>query len=477
MSSYSRRAGNQWCGRSPRRVVVRSAVVAAIIIALYGYLSTGLARAALPPNIVYILADDLGYGDVGCYGQKLIRTPRLDRMAAEGLRLLQHYAGAPLCAPSRCALMTGLHTGHARIRDNAKVPLRREDTTVAEVLKRAGYATGAFGKWGLGLEDSSGAPWAKGFDEFFGYVDQTHAHSYYPEYLWRNGQRVELPENRDGQRAAYSHDLIAEAALDFVRRHRDRPFFLYVPFCIPHAEVLVPEESLSEYRGKWPEPKVFAGSKTYSPQSEPRAVRAAMITRMDRDVGRLLDLLDELQLAGNTLVIFTSDNGPISAGGQDPDFFASAGVLRGRKFGLYEGGIRVPFIARWPGKIAPGGLSEFASAFWDMMPTFAGLAGVEAPAGDGVSILPTLLGQSGQQAPRELLYWEYAGQQALRMGNWKAYRPAPDRPIQLYDLASDEAETTDLAAANAGLVARFEELLLASRVDSPEFPLQPRTRR
>ncbi|MDP4582939.1 MAG: sulfatase-like hydrolase/transferase, partial [Verrucomicrobiales bacterium] len=271
------------------------------------------------PNLIYLLADDLGYGDLGSYGQQLIRTPHLDKMAADGLRLTQHYAGAPSCHPSRCVLFTGKHTGHAFIRGNSKLPLRPGDYTLSQMLKEAGYATGGIGKWALGDHDSTGAPWRKGMDEFFGYLDQTHAHTYYPDHLWKNGERFEIPENADGKREVYSHDLFAEFALDFIRRHKDDPFFFYGAFTIPHAEVTVPDDSLAEYLDKWPEPKAFPGSRTYCPQDKPRAHRAGMITRLDRDIGRLFDLLDELGLAENTLVIFTSDNGPITAGGQDPE--------------------------------------------------------------------------------------------------------------------------------------------------------------
>jgi arylsulfatase A len=430
------------------------------------------ATAATPPNIVYILADDLGYGDVGVYGQKLIRTPRLDRMAREGMRFTQHYAGAPMCAPSRCVLMTGRHTGHARVRANGDWPLLPEDATVTEALKRAGYATGVFGKWGLGVEDSTGAPWRKGVDEFYGYLGHTHAHTYYPEHLWRNGKRAEIPENRDGGRRVYSHDLLVDGALDFIRRNRSRPFFLYGAFTIPHAEVAVPDDSLAEYKGKWPEPKAFPGSKTYAPQTQPRAVRAAMITRLDRDVGRILDLLDELKLAENTLVLFTSDNGPIGAGGQDPEFFESSGPLRGLKFTLYEGGIRVPFIARWPGRIPRGSESPLISDFADMFPTFAELAGAKVPAGlDGVSILPTLRGEAAKQKRRDHLYWEAAPQQAVRRGDWKLFRAAPNQPVELYSLAADIGETKNVAGAQPEIAASLEKLLTTSRTEAANFPL------
>ena len=430
------------------------------------------SSAAAKPNIIYLLADDLGYGDLGSYGQKLIRTPRLDAMAKQGLRFTDHYSGAPSCHPSRCALFTGKHTGHGFIRNNSKIPLRPEDFTVSQMLKQAGYATGGIGKWALGDGDTTGAPWKKGMDEFYGYLDQTHAHGYYPEFLWRNGKRVDIAENKDGKRAAYSHDLFVDFALDFIKRHKGEPFFFYGAFTIPHAEVTVPEDSLAEYRGRWPEPKKFEGSKTYCPQDQPRAVRAAMITRLDRDVGRILDLLDELKLSENTLVIFTSDNGPVSAGGQDPEFFDSNGPLRGLKFTLREGGIRVPCLARWPGKIAAGSTSALVSDFADMFPTFAELAGAKPPAGlDGLTIAPTLLGQPARQQRRDYHYWEAAPQQAIRQGDWKVFRPAPGQPIELYNLANDLGEARDVAKENPALVAKYEKLLSQARTESAEFPL------
>lgn len=436
------------------------------------------ANPARPPNIIYILADDLGYGDLGSYGQKLISTPRLDQMARDGMRFTQHYSGAPSCHPSRCVLFTGKHTGHARIRDNSKLPLLAEDFTVSQLLKQAGYATGGVGKWALGIEGTTGSPSMKGMSEFFGYLDQTHAHTYYPDHLWQNGRRVDIPENQSGRRAVYSHDLFAQEALSFIRKNKDQPFFFYAAFTIPHAEVAVPDDSLAEYRGRWPEPKAFPGSKTYQPQTQPRAVRAAMITRLDRDIGRMLDLLDELKLSENTLVIFTSDNGPITAGGQDPAFFNSAGPLRGLKFTLYEGGIRVPFIARWPGKIARGTVSPLISDFADMFPTFAELAGAKAPLRlDGVSILPTLLGRSAEQQPRSHHYWEAAPQQAVRQGDWKAYRATQDRPLELYNLANDIGETKNLADRHPDIVAKLDALMSRSRTDSPDFPLEKSARK
>lgn len=427
--------------------------------------------AKRPPNIVYILADDLGYGDLGCYGQEKIRTPRIDAMAGAGMRFTSHYAGAPLCAPSRCTLMTGLHTGHARIRENSKLPLAPEDTTLAQVLQQAGYATGAFGKWGLGLDDTTGAPAKKGFDHFLGYTNQSLAHFYYPESIIRDGQPLELPGNRNGKRETYSHDLLTAGALEFIRENQQRPFFLYVPYTIPHAEVLVPEDSLAEYRGKWPETPYPGGH--YAAQPEPRAARAGMITRMDRDVGQILDLLDKLHLSENTLVIFTSDNGPVTAGGQDIKFFNSAGPLRGTKFTLWDGGIRVPMIARWLGKIEKGTTSDFPSAFWDMFPTFCEVAALPAPQGlDGVSMLPVLQGKSTPEK-RPPLYFEYHGSQAVRDGDWKALRLSQKAPLQLFNLTKDIGETTDLAAAHPDVLARLESLIKSEHVDSPDFPLTP----
>lgn len=433
------------------------------------FLKQSLAVAAAPavvraqpgsrdkPNLIYILADDLGYGDVGCYGQDRIRTPSLDRMAAEGMRFTQHYAGSTVCAPSRCSLMTGQHTGHTWIRANGRAPIRPEDVTVAEVLQDAGYATGMAGKWGLGHVGTTGDPNRKGFDHFFGYVDQGRAHFYYTEYLWRNGEKVVLADNEGGKRGTYSHDLIAAEGLEFIRKNREGPFLLYLPYTIPHAEVVVPEDSLAEYRGKFPE-KPFPGGH-YCAQETPNAARAGMITRMDRDIGRVFALLKELGLDEDTLVMFSSDNGPCAAGGQDYRFFESQGPLRGIKRDLYDGGIRVPTIARWPGKIDPGAVSEHVSAFWDVLPTFAELAGVEPPADiDGISMAPALLGRGDEQKQHEYLYWEHKGDQAVRMGDWKGVRNKGG-DIELFDLGADIGEKNDLAAGHPDIVARMRDMM------------------
>jgi arylsulfatase A-like enzyme len=413
------------------------------------------AAAARPPNIVFIMLDDLGYGDVGCYGQEKILTPNIDRLSREGMRFTDCYAGGSVCAPSRSVLMTGFHAGHTSVRANAgTVPLLPGDVTVAQVLQSAGYATGGFGKWGLGDVGTTGVPSKHGFDEFFGYLHQIHAHSYYPEFLWRNEQKYPLPGNRNNGRKQYSADLIADHALQFVRDNKDKPFFLYATYTLPHGRYEVP--SVAPYSEKnWPPVE-----KTY----------AAMITRADRQVGDILALLKELRLEDNTIVFFTSDNGGTGGSTHDLHFFHSNGPLRGQKGQLYEGGIRVPMIVRWPARIQPGSVNSFPWAFCDFMPTAAELAGVKPPAGiDGISVLPTLRG--GRQT-REFLYWEHhqfdrkrnelrlaAMAQAARMGGWKAVRRKPGSPLELYNLRADIGETKDLAARNPSVVKKLESYL------------------
>jgi arylsulfatase A-like enzyme len=432
------------------------------------------AAAAVPaadrkPNIVFILADDLGYGDVGCYGQKVIRTPNIDRIAREGLRFTQAYAGSTVCAPSRCCLMTGRHTGHCRVRGNAQVPLEPDDRTVAEILKEAGYATGLCGKWGLGEAGSTGHPNRKGFDFFFGYLNQVHAHNYYPDFLWKNDRKVTLPNVVEKgvatRKAVYSPDLISQEALEFVGANRDRPFFLYFAPTLPHANNEAKREGME-----------VPSDAPYSAEKWPQAQKnhAAMITRLDADVGRLLDKLKELKLDGDTIVFFASDNGPHKEGGADPTFFHSSGPLRGIKRSMTEGGIRVPMIVRWPGKVKPG-TSDFVWAFWDFLPTAAELAGVKAPGGlDGQSVAPVLLG-TGTVKPHEFLYWEFHEQgskQAVRTGDWKAIRTKPGGPLELYDLSKDLGEKENIAGGHPDVVAKVEAYLKAARTESKEWPLR-----
>ncbi|MEM7202954.1 MAG: arylsulfatase [Planctomycetota bacterium] len=430
------------------------------------------------PNLIYILADDLGYGELGSYGQEKIETPHLDRLAREGMRFTQHYAGAPVCAPSRCVLLTGQHTGHATIRDNlehrpeGQGPIRDEDVTLAERLGACGYVNGCFGKWGLGYPGSEGDPQRQGFDRFYGYNCQRHAHNFYPRYLWDDGERVDLEGNDRGRTGAqYSHDLIAAQALSFIREHSAERFFCYVPFTIPHLALQVPQASLERYLGRWPETP-YEG-KSYLPHPTPRAAYAAMISHLDASVGEILGLLDELGLAENTLVVFASDNGPTHLKAQaDVDFFASAGPLRGLKGSVYEGGIRVPMLVRWPGRVAPGSVSDLVCGFQDILPTFVALAGGGAVPGiDGLSLLPTLLGD-GEQEQHEALVWDfpgYGGQLAVRAGRWKAVRrglrQAPAAPLELYDLDADVGETRDVAAEHPEVAARLATLMVASRTE------------
>jgi arylsulfatase A-like enzyme len=434
-------------------------------------------RAAAParPNIILILADDLGYGDLGCYGQKQILTPNLDRMAAEGMRFTQVYAGSSVCAPSRCALMTGLHNGHGRIRDNIPhgIYLRDEDITVAEVLKTAGYRTGAIGKWGLGIHGSQGKPNDQGFDEFYGHQDQDQAHFYYPDHLWDNDRVVLLPGNRGERKQQYTHDLFTGRALRFIEQSKDSPFFLYLAYTLPHW---------SDYSKNTPESLIVPSDAPYQDRDWPQIAKnyAAMITRLDRDVGRILERVKQLGLDTNTVVLFTSDNGPSAEALYQPEFFRSSGPLRGVKRTLYEGGIRVPMIVRWPGRVPAGQVSDAIWAFWDVLPTLAELAGAPPPPGlDGISMLPAWL---GQPAPRHAyLYWDYGHTrgkylQAVRWNDWKAVRNGSNQPIELYDLKLDRGETRNLAEAHPDVVRRMAQLMQEAVTPSPDYPANPATR-
>lgn len=419
------------------------------------------------PNIIFILADDLGYGDLGCYGQERIETPNIDRLAAEGVRFTQCYAGSTVCAPSRCCLMTGLHTGHAHVRGNKLIPLRPEDLTIAEILKDAGYITALIGKWGLGEPNTTGVPNRKGFDEWFGYLNQRRAHNYYPEYLWRNKEKYWIKENMNGKKGVYSHDLFTEEALKFIGRNRDKPFFLYLAYTIPHAN-----NELGRETGNGME---VPSDAPYSEKPWPKVERnfAAMVTRLDRDVGKILALLRELGIDDETVIFFSSDNGPHREGGHDPNFFKSSGPLRGIKRDLYEGGIRVPMIVRWPGRIKPGTVSDQVWAFWDFLPTAVEIAGVNPPKGiDGISILPALLGRD--QRDHEYLYWEFYERgydQAVRLGDWKGVRHLPDGRIELYNLREDIGERNDVAERHPDVVAEISEIMQLAHVDSPNFPV------
>jgi arylsulfatase A-like enzyme len=439
-----------------------------------GEMSVPPQASARKPNIIFILADDLGYGDLGCYGQKKVRTPNIDALAADGMRFTQVYSGSTVCAPSRCALMTGLHTGHCQVRGNARVPLRPEDRTVAEVLKAAGYTTAIIGKWGLGEPDTTGIPTRKGFNYWFGYLNQRHAHNSWPTYLWRNEGKVPLKnvvphEDPFGagvasEKKEFSNDLFTIEALAFVERSKDKPFFLYLTYTIPHANNEAGKDGME-----------VPSDEPYSAENWPQVEKnfAAAITRMDTDIGKLLAMLKRLGIDENTVVFFSSDNGSTREGGHDPTFFRSGGPLRGIKRDLYDGGIRVPMIVRRPGRVKAGSVSDQVWAFWDFLPTAAEIAGAKPPAGiDGLSMLPAIEGRP--QAGHEYLYWEFhegGFSQAVRMGDWKGVRRAAGA-TELYNLRDDLGETKDVAAGHPDVVKRIEEIFRTARTDSPDFPVR-----
>lgn len=428
------------------------------------------AQARTRPNIIFILADDLGYGDLGCYSQRQIQTPNLDKLAASGIRFTQTYAGATVCAPSRCCLMTGKHTGHATVRGNKKpeVGLRPDEPTVASLLKGAGYRTALFGKWGLGGPGTGSVPNTRGFDQFYGYLDQQHAHNSYPEHIWDNQNEVMLRDNWFWQRKQFSNDLFTAKALGFLESQQTaNPFFLYLPYTIPHAN-----NELGNFQANGMENPDFGpyGSKNWP---EVEKTFAAAITRMDTDIGKLLSVLDRKGLAENTLVLFSSDNGPHKEGNHNANFFESSGTVRGTKRDLTDGGIRVPAIARWTGRIRPGQVLDTPWAFWDFLPTACELAGIQAPGGiDGKSIVPSLL--EGKAVARDYFYWEFhegGFAQAVRSGNWKLIRQKPKFELELYDLASDQMERNNLASSKPEIVKKLLPLFRDARTDSPHFPV------
>jgi len=443
------------------------------------------------PNIIYILADDLGYGDLGCYGQEIIQTPNLDAMAANGMRFTQHYAGSTVSAPSRSALMTGLHTGHTFIRGNkehnpeGQYPLPADTYTIGKMLQEAGYVTGAFGKWGLGYPGSEGDPNNHGFNEFFGYNCQRLAHHYFPDHLYHNQEKVILEGNQGLKKEQYAPDIIQEKTLEFIRTNADKKFFLFVPHIIPHAELVAPDDSIyALYKGKIQEVKSYKGVDSgenykngpYGSSQLPRTDFAAMVTRLDMHVGQIVAELKRLGIEKNTLIIFSSDNGPHREGGADPDFFQSYGPLRGYKRDLFEGGIRVPMIAYWPEKINAGGVSDHISAFWDMLPTFRELSGSKAEIKtDGISLVPALLSKKGQRE-HPYLYWEFheqGGRIAVRKGNWKGvklnYAKKPNAPMLLFDLSTDLREENNIANQHPEVVAELEQIMKESHEPSKVF--------
>lgn len=473
-----------------------SRLLCPILLAFLGLVICPFANGQpTKPNIIYIYADDLGYAELGVYGQKKIRTPNIDRIAKEGILFTDYYTSTPVCAPSRCQLLTGKHAGHSYIRGNfelggfpdsterGQMPLPANTVTIGTLLQKEGYRTAAIGKWGLGMGYSSGSPNKQGFDYFYGYYDQKQAHNYYPTHLWENEKWdtlnnpvIDVHRKIDPKTATeadfayykgndYAIDKMADRALNFVRDNRDRPFFLYLPFTIPHVSLQAPDAAVAEYRGQFQESPYF-GERGYAATPYPLSTYAAMITYMDKKVGDVMALLKELGIDDNTLVIFTSDNGTTFNGGVDAKFFNSVGPYRGLKMDVYEGGIRMPMVARWPGRITPGSVTDHLGAHYDVLATLLDVARAKPVPSDGISFLPTLLGQNDQQKRHEYLYWEYAekgGQLAIRLGQWKGVKTGmiKDKNVkwELYDLQKDESETTDLAKQHPELVARFDQIV------------------
>lgn len=443
------------------------------------------------PNIIYILADDLGYGDLSCYGQTKFETPNIDRLAGEGIRFTNHYSGSTVSAPSRGSLMTGFHTGHAFSRGNKGVegnkgdfPLKASENTVAEVLKNAGYITGLYGKWGLGYSGSEGDPNKQGFDEFYGYLNQGLAHNYYPYFLWHNSEKITLEGNTGQNQNQYAPELIHSKAIEFLEANKDTSFFLYYSSIIPHAELFAPEEYMEMYRGILLPEKEYKGKDegetykkgAYGSQTECHAAFAAMVHLLDDQVGEIITKVNELGIADNTIILFSSDNGPHAEGGADPTYFNSGGGLRGIKRALYEGGVRVPLIVSWPGTIEEGKETNHISAFWDLLPTLAQLSGQEVPAGiDGISFLPELLGK--EQTKHNHLYWEFyeqGGRQAARKGKWKAVRQNLHKdyygsPVELYNLDEDISESNNIASKYPEIAEEMLELMRTSHTPSEYF--------
>lgn len=446
------------------------------------------AAATSKPNIIYILADDLGYGDLSLFGQEKFTTPNIDKLASKGMVFTQHYSGSTVCAPSRSSLMTGLHTGHTPVRGNYEImpegqyPFPSDVPTIPKLLKKQGYVSGAFGKWGLGYPGSEGDP-TNHFDVFYGFNCQRLGHHYYPYHLWDNETKVMLDGNAGQKKGQYAPELIHEQTLKFIEDNKDQPFFCYVPTIIPHAELIAPEEYMDKFRGKMGKETPWQGTDSgpeyrlgkYESQAEPRAAFAAMVALLDDQVGEIVAKVEELGIAENTIIMFTSDNGPHQEAGADPDFFNSNADFRGYKRDLYEGGIRVPMIAYWPGTIAKGSRSDHVSAFWDVLPTVLDLASAKPMKGiDGNSFVPELLGK--EQPEHDYLYWEFherGGRVAIRKGNWKAIRynllKDPNAPIQLFDLTSDPSEQVDVSAFYPAVVKEMESIFKSARTHSDIF--------
>ncbi len=460
----------------------RICTLVTLALGVFGLASASAAKLPEKPNFIYILLDDAGYGDLSCYGQKKFKTPVIDELAKKGLKFTQHYSGSTVCAPTRSSLMQGLHTGHTFIRGNKEIkpegqhPLAKDLVTLPKLLKKSGYTTGMFGKWGLGAPGSEGDPMNQGWDEFFGFNCQRQAHTYYPTHLWHNDKKV--PQNGKD----YAHDVIMQQTMKFLKNNKDKPFFCYMSITVPHAAMQVPEEEAAPFRKKFPQYEGVIGKYAGTEVDNPAAMFAGMMTRMDRDVGRVVDELKKMGIDKNTLIMVTSDNGPHREGGHVPDFFNSNGKLKGYKRDLYEGGIRAPLVAYWPGVIKEGKTTRHISAHWDVLPTLCELSGTKIPAKtDGISFVPTLLGQNKKQQKHEYLYWEFherGKKQAIRMGKWKAVRlnlaKNPNAAMELYDLSKDIGEENNIVANHPDIVSKIKPLFSSARTESDIFTLFPK---
>jgi len=451
-------------------------------IALLGFKTPqALVKKQTKPNIIYIMADDLGYGEVGFNGQTKIKTPNIDQLAKEGMIFNQHYAGTAVCGPSRAALLTGVNTAHAHVRElsawtagGGPISMGSDEVTVASELKRAGYATAIIGKWGLDEGNGTGNTLDHGFDYFYGYKTHTEAHHYYPPYIWVNREKVTLKDNVPSEhKGTYSNDAFTAEAINYIQNNKDKPFFLYLPYTIPHNEITVPADSKKPYEALgWPKKAMTPGH--YYHDAEGNTTFAGMVSRLDSYVGQILSELKKQGIDDNTLVVFTSDNG----GAFNNDFFNANGPFRGAKLTMYEGGLHIPFAARWPAKIRAGSVTEQVCAFWDFLPTACEMAGIKPTKKiDGLSYLPTLEGRVKQQKSHDYLYWELnetqGPLQAIRMGKWKGIARY-QKPFELYDLSTDKGETTNLAIRYPDVVNRIKALMIATRTDNPEFPLTKR---
>ena len=472
---------------------VKCSAVALAAMSLTSCVSKTMMSSDDKPNVIFILADDLGYADLSCLGQNKFSTPNIDSLASQGMMFTQHYSGSSVSAPSRSCLITGQHTGHTVIRGNKELPVEGQhplpsDTyTIFKMLKDNGYKTSVFGKWGLGAPDTEGAPQNQNVDEFFGYNCQRQAHNYYPYHLWHNGEKIMLDGNKDKNENDYAPYIIHKEAIDFIKENKDTTFFMWYTSVLPHAELKVPEKELESFVGR-PELELersYAGCDEgmyyknggYGSQQYTHAAFAAMVSILDKQVGDICRTLDSLGIADNTIIVFTSDNGPHQEGGADPDFFDGNGELRGYKRDLYDGGIRVPMIIKWNGKVAENTKSDHMSAFWDFLPTMAEIIGAEIPENiDGISFLPELT-SCGEQKKHDYLYWEFHennGRQAIRQGDWKAvkYDVHNDGKIELYNIKDDVAEEDDVAEKYPDKVAEMDSLMKVSRVDSDLFRFQ-----